>query len=182
MINFARATISVLLILVTITGCSDRIDPGNASTGPAIVLIDTVFDPPESCTVVEPPCYSGCINCALNCRLEPPESVEGCLAQCAFTSTEQLCTQKCKTVVSSTCGECQPRPMTRQLCVQAGNDTIDNVSCDAGAVAALEALGYECGSCERIRLPGQYKDCSCGEQSWQSFCPDKFAESLRAVE
>lgn len=150
---------------------------------------EPVFDPPESCEVEPSRVNTACINrendrCeAQFCDLTHGSSTEGGAWRCNWSALAACVNEipdKCPSIPAvieqTACSRCAPKPTHEAVCKYVfwptGAEKI--VACEAGSeMDELEQSGrWECGPCQPVRPPGEYKDCSCGDDEWLEWCPE----------
>lgn len=68
------------------------------------------------------------------------------------------------------CGRCIPKSSSEVSCThETGVSVVLGCDADFNVTQGL-GEGWNCGACERVRPPGTYQACSCGDQEWMEIC------------
>lgn len=182
--------IGIVCTLAWLTGCSIAV--ANAENdlntgGNATPAFASAVDRPAECVVEPSRPDQPCID----------DEIFRCLRLCDFDDTGgpqcgpeyRLCVEdapnKCPPLPEVTeqtkCGDCRFEPATLMTCRAPVGQTSVTFVCNAATASAFEDKGYQCGPCQYVQPPGEYRRCSCGGEGWKEYCPPENLAEAPAI-
>lgn len=164
----------LIACVLSLAACeAESTDPSKQERFPMAFIQDPVFDPPESCSVLNDSCYqAGYSQCfAQSCFDENAEPDPIC-ANATFAACIGDVRERCTNEETPRCGDCRELEARAMSCSLDGEVKVQ-FNCNETIKSGYEEMGLDCTLCQFVRVPGQYKSCRCGPDIlWREFCPE----------